>query len=229
MTCFNPCPTISPTKSKTHARNLKLCSLTAFGAAKIVVVETARGLVCSRLEKRHDLLSVAESQPFRKLCLLISCRSFDLFDLSKDCYALLLSLSSVRHHPNFTMRLAPILLLLPALAVAEDQKPFIDIAKGWFEQVKSYIPTAVPSISPLDAGASVVAANKVEKININNYKRKLGPSPDGPTEWLIMVSGKNESCFGGCDSVNLKWNVSALLHAQACDSVTCDGPRLMTC
>jgi hypothetical protein len=44
-----------------------------------------------------------------------------------------------------------------------------------------------------------------------------------------MVSGKNESCFGGCDSVDLKWNVSALLHAQACDSVTRDGPRLMTC
>lgn len=165
-------------------------------------------LVCSRLEKRHGLLSVAESKPFRKLCFLISCRSFDLFDLSKDCYTLLLPLSSLRHHPNFTMRLASILLLLPALAVADDQKPFIDIAKGWFEQAKSYIPTAVPSISPLDAGASVVAANKVEKININNYKRKLGPSPDGPTEWLIMVSGKNESCFGGCDSVNLKWNVS---------------------
>lgn len=158
-----------------------------------------------------------------------SCRSFDLFDLSKDCYALPLPLSSLRHHPNFTMRLAPILLLLPALAVAEDQKPFIDIAKSWFEQAKSYIPTAVPSISPLDGGASVIAANKVEKININNYKRKLGPSPDGPTEWLIMVSGKNESCFGGCDSVNLKWNVSTPLHAQACDSVTRDGPRLMTC
>jgi hypothetical protein len=118
------------------------------------------------------------------------------------------------------MRLATILLLLPALAVAEDQKPLIDIAKGWFEQAKSYIPTAVPSISPVDAGAAVVAANKVEKININNYKRKLGPSPDGPTEWLIMVSGKNESCFGGCDSANLKWNVSALSCARVCDSVT---------
>ena len=120
------------------------------------------------------------------------------------------------------MRLAAILLLLPALAVAEDQKPLIDIAKGWFEQAKSYIPTAVPTISPVDAGASVVAANKVEKININNYKRKLGPSSDGPTEWLIMVSGKNESCFGGCDSVDLKWNVSALLQPWACDSVTRD-------
>jgi hypothetical protein len=110
------------------------------------------------------------------------------------------------------MRLAPILLLLPAFAVAEDQKPLLDIAKGWFEQVKAYIPTAVPSISSIGAGASVVAANKVEKININNYKRKLSPSPDGPTEWMIMVSGKNESCFGGCDPANLKWNVSDLRY-----------------
>jgi hypothetical protein len=39
-------------------------------------------LVCSRLEKRHGLLSVAKSQPFRKLCL-ISCRSLDIFDLFK--------------------------------------------------------------------------------------------------------------------------------------------------
>jgi hypothetical protein len=109
------------------------------------------------------------------------------------------------------MRLAPLLLLLPVLTVAEDQKAFLDIAKGWFEQAKSYIPAVVPSVSPIDAGASVVAANKVEKININNYKRKLAPSPDGPTEWMIMVTGKNESCFGGCDSANLKWNVNALL------------------
>lgn len=108
------------------------------------------------------------------------------------------------------MRLASILVLLPAIAVAADQKPLLDIAKGWFEQAKAYIPTAVPSVSPIDAGASVVAANKVEKININNYQRKLSPSPDGPTEWMIMVTGKNESCFGGCEPANLKWNVSAL-------------------
>ena len=110
------------------------------------------------------------------------------------------------------MRFAPILLLLPALAVAEGQKPLLDIAKGWFEQAKAYIPAAVPSVSPIDAGASVVAANKVEKFNINNYKRKLAPSPDGPTEWMVMVTGKNESCFGGCDTVNLKWNVSTPLY-----------------
>ena len=111
------------------------------------------------------------------------------------------------------MRLAPILLLLPTLAVADEQKPFLDVAKGWFEQAKSYIPTGIPSVSPIDAGASVVAANNVEKININNYKRKFAPSPDGPTDWIIMVTGKNESCFGGCEPANLKWNVSALLRS----------------
>ena len=108
------------------------------------------------------------------------------------------------------MRLAPILFLLPAFAAAEDQRPLLDIARGWLEQAKAYVPIAVPPVSPIDAGASVVAASKVEKITLHNYKRKLSPSPHGPTEWMIMITSKNESCFGGCDPANLKWNVCVL-------------------
>lgn len=109
------------------------------------------------------------------------------------------------------MRFSSAILLLPALAAADTQKPFLenlqDIAMGYYEQAKSYIPSAeIPS--PIDAGASYVAAANVEKFNINNYKRKLAPSPDGPTEWMIMVTGKNESCWGGCEPANLIWNVS---------------------
>ncbi len=77
---------------------------------------------------------------------------------------------------------------------------------------------------PIDAGASVVAANKVEKFNINNFKRKLAPSSDGPEEWMIFVTGKNESCWGGCDQANLAWNVSTrrnslrpVRHNEMCD------------
>jgi len=138
------------------------------------------------------------------------------------------------------MRLSPILLLLPALAVAEDQKSFLDIAKGWFEQAKAYVPAAVPtalssalpSISPIDAGASAVAASKVEKININNYKRKLAPRPEGPTEWMVMVTGKNETCLGGCESANLRWNesvplLSAIANPPHLGYLDCDKEQIL--
>jgi hypothetical protein len=61
-----------PRKIKNTRKEFEVVFFEHGAAAKSAssVVETARGLVCSRLEKRHDLLSVAESQPFRKLCLL---------------------------------------------------------------------------------------------------------------------------------------------------------------
>jgi len=127
------------------------------------------------------------------------------------------------------MRIAPVLLALPALAVA-DQIPLFEKAAGWFQQAtesaKAYIPSVVPA-GPIDAGASVVAASKVEKFNINNYKRKLAPSPEGPEEWMIFVTGKNESCWGGCETANLAWNESiplltALPHGPRLGLLDCD-------
>lgn len=128
--------------------------------------------------------------------------------LRESSSRLLRQLTKMRFSP------AAVLLALPALTVADSQLPLFEQAQEWFasatEQVKGYLPSGVPGavVSPIDAGASYVAGKNVEKFNINNFQRKLAPSQDGPTEWLIFVTGKNESCWGGCESANLAWNVS---------------------
>jgi hypothetical protein len=108
------------------------------------------------------------------------------------------------------MRLSPILLLLPALAIAENQKPLKDKAAGWFEKAKSYIPSAALP-SPIDAGASKVAGLVVEKITTKNWRRKLLPVTSdpskGPEEWMILFSG-NKSCYGRCQGVDQAFNAS---------------------
>src|SRR5256885_12388865 len=95
---------------------------------------------------RPDLLRAGETPQFT--CTSASCISRFLIAPSilyfREDYRVLLSpSSSLKRLRNFTMRLAIVLLLLPSLTVAEDQKPLLDIAKGWFEQAKAYIPTAV--------------------------------------------------------------------------------------
>ena len=108
-----------------------------------------------------------------------------------------------------TMRAFTLLLALPALTLAADQVPLMDQASAWFEKAKSYIPSAPLKDTVIDAGASAVAASRVEKITLQNYRRKLAPSMDGPLDWIVIVSsGNNASCFGGCESVNRLWNVS---------------------
>ena len=109
------------------------------------------------------------------------------------------------------MRLSCVLLSLFALlAAAERQNPLSEKAAGWLDKVKSYIPSG--TASPVDAGASVVAEKQVERINNHNWERKLAPSPDGPIEWMILISGGNSSCYGRCEPVDAAWNVS-LLHS----------------
>ena len=115
------------------------------------------------------------------------------------------------------MRLLPLLTLLPALALAEPpyQKVF-DAVKGKLdnavEGLKNAIPENIPDI--MDTGASKVAAEKVQRINIRNFQRKLAPKLDSEEEWMIYFTGGNKTCFGRCTSVDVKWNVrlpSALL------------------
>ncbi len=111
----------------------------------------------------------------------------------------------------------PLLALLPAatLTLTDDaQVPLKDRAFGWFDKAKSYIPS-IPIPDPIDAGASEVAARKVERINIRNWQRKLAPKPDGEEEWMVYVTGGNKSCFGRCTGVDAVWNVrSSLSLAQ---------------
>jgi hypothetical protein len=112
------------------------------------------------------------------------------------------------------MRLSPILLLLPALAAAQDQKPLKDKAAGWFDKAKSYIPSAALP-SPIDAGVSKVAGLAVEKITGKNWRRKMLPATGdpskGPQEWMILFSG-NTSCYGRCQQADQAFNVSFRLN-----------------
>ena len=103
--------------------------------------------------------------------------------------------------------------LLFGAALAQDaQAPLKDKAQAWFDKAKAYIPSAAPSIpNPIDAGASAVAADKVQKVNIRNYQRILAPKLDGEEEWLIYTTGGNKSCFGRCGKADLAWNVSTSL------------------
>lgn len=104
------------------------------------------------------------------------------------------------------MRFSAVLLL--PLLVSADQVPLRDIAAGWFEKAKSYIPSPhVPD--PIDAGAAKVADKVVERINVRNWERKLAPKPDTEEEWLVYFTGGNKTCWGRCGHVDSKWNVSS--------------------
>jgi hypothetical protein len=109
--------------------------------------------------------------------------------------------------PIFKMRLTllPILALLPTALLADDQIPLIERVAGWFDKAKAYIPSAIPN--PIDAGASAVAAKKVERINIRNYQRMLAAKPEGEEEWMVYVTGGNKTCSGRCGRIDLLWNV----------------------
>lgn len=111
------------------------------------------------------------------------------------------------------MRLPTFSLLLPLvpLALADNYPPYqrlFDNVKDRFDRIKEFIPSNIPD--PLDAGASLVAGQKVERINIRNFQRKLSPKLDGEEEWMIYFTGGNKSCFGRCGPVDLVWNVSCI-------------------
>jgi len=111
-----------------------------------------------------------------------------------------------------------------AVDVAATVSAAKDEAAGWYDKAKAYIPTAVAS--PGHAAASAVAAKQVTKININNWERKLVPSPDGPTDWMVLTTG-NKSCYGMCEQTNRAWNQSIPLLSAYPDSpnlatINCD-------
>lgn len=118
-------------------------------------------------------------------------------------------------YSSITMQLLPFLLLLPALAVADTQKPLMEKAAGWFGKAKSYIPSAVVPPSPIDAGVSKVAELVVENITSQNWKEKLlpvdGDPSNGPKQWMVMFSG-NKSCYGRCEQADKAFNASHLKH-----------------
>lgn len=109
------------------------------------------------------------------------------------------------------MRVSALITLLPALVAAqESQFGFMDQAKGWFDQVKSFIPQAASVAEPAQQAVhhttSKVPEQAVTYLNIKNYKDVLEPSTQ-PQEWLLFFTGGNKTCFGRCLRAEHAFNV----------------------
>ncbi|KAK5088214.1 hypothetical protein LTR05_002431 [Lithohypha guttulata] len=104
--------------------------------------------------------------------------------------------------------------LLCSTALGQNaQVPLKDIAQGWFDKAKSYIPSTDSIPDPIEAGAAAIAGQQVQKVNIRNFERLLAPKSEGPEEWLIYTTGGNKTCFGRCGNADLAWNESVPILA----------------
>jgi hypothetical protein len=123
------------------------------------------------------------------------------------------------------MRTTPFVAALPALASAQ-QIPFLDQIKGFFSQASSSISSAVPSApasinipNPVASGAAKVAAAKVDRVTLDNYKTVLqaggATASPGIEEWMLFITGANLTCFGMCERAETAWNESTALLAAS--------------
>ncbi|OKL60262.1 hypothetical protein UA08_04789 [Talaromyces atroroseus] len=115
------------------------------------------------------------------------------------------------------MRFSSLIALLPVLVAAQDQQyAFNDQVKGWFDQVKSFIPQAPVAPESVQQTAQKSTAKIAEKtttqITFNNWKDVLEPSTE-PQEWLIFLTGGNKTCFGRCLRAEHAYNDSLALFA----------------
>jgi len=123
-----------------------------------------------------------------------------------------------------------LLLLLPALAAADQQSPLGEFGESvqanvqaWFSKLQSFIPSApsaAPSASaPFEAGAAKVAERKVTPLTLENWRSTLTPSvsatTEGPEEWMVFITGGNKTCYGMCGPVEAAWNESVALLSAA--------------
>lgn len=100
------------------------------------------------------------------------------------------------------MRLLP-LLALSGTALAQ-QPGMLDKLQAWAFNFKDQILATLPN--PIDAGASAVAANVVQPLNMNNWQTHLWPK-ETPEEWMVYITGGNKTCFGRCGHADKTWNV----------------------
>jgi len=105
-----------------------------------------------------------------------------------------------------------LVVVLPALALAQEQVPLADKIKGWINRAQSYISSAVPSVpSPMDAGAAKVAEHVEHVLTLDNWKSVLVANPSstaaGPEDWMIYITGGNKTCYGVCGNATKAWNV----------------------
>ncbi|EER24914.1 hypothetical protein D8B26_007487 [Coccidioides posadasii str. Silveira] len=119
------------------------------------------------------------------------------------------------------MRLSSTLVLLPALAAAQNQFPFAEQLQGLIEKAKSFLPTAPAVATPPEQSAAppVVPKRKkdVASVKLSNWQSLLAPVPADASqearEWLVYVTGGNKTCFGRCGPADKAWNESIPLFA----------------
>lgn len=123
------------------------------------------------------------------------------------------------------MRVSSLVMLLPAVAVAQEQIPLMDQVQGqvqgWLEKAKSFLPSeqVAPaaeqqgSEEAASAGSTpenkIVAEKEVVPLTLSNWESILVASEeDGPQEWLVFITGGNKTCFGRCGPAEKAFNVS---------------------
>ncbi|KAJ5955532.1 hypothetical protein N7501_009811 [Penicillium viridicatum] len=110
------------------------------------------------------------------------------------------------------MRFTSLVTLLPALAMAQEQVPLADRVQGWFNQVKSYVPTAAPVAAPIEKLAQKVTEKSVTHVSMDNWQSILSPGPKAE-DWLIYTTGGNKTCFGRCGTADKAFKESVLLFS----------------
>lgn len=124
------------------------------------------------------------------------------------------------------MHTSSLLLALPALASAQQQIPFLDNVKSWFNQATASLASAVPSPpaasdipDPVASGAAVIADLKMEKLTLENWHDILKPgaatASPGIEEWMVFVTGGNKTCLGRCGRFDKAINESVPLLAAS--------------
>ncbi|KAH6622776.1 hypothetical protein F5144DRAFT_581442 [Chaetomium tenue] len=120
------------------------------------------------------------------------------------------------------------LLALPVLASAAES-PF-EQYKAKFQNFISNFGAAAPSADKADAPAAavtsatgkaktkkVVEPKKISTLTLENWKDTLyepvQPDATNPEEWLVLLTGRNKTCFGRCDRVEAAFTEAALPFA----------------
>ncbi|KAK2768502.1 hypothetical protein FQN54_000357 [Arachnomyces sp. PD_36] len=147
------------------------------------------------------------------------------------------------------MRVSTLLMLLPAIAAAQEQVPLMDQVQGqvqgWLEKAKAFLPSqpAAP-VAEQQAGEEAPAAastpdNKavaekpVVPLTLANWESTLSASEEeGPQEWLVFITGGNKTCFGRCGVAEKAFNESVNLFAADATSpnlgyVNCEKEQIL--
>jgi len=114
-------------------------------------------------------------------------------------------------------------LALPLLAAAQGPLEQFEQYKAQFQNFLSNFgakaPTEAPSAKthPVQAAEAAIGATQVEVLTLSNWKDTLyGPvkaDSTTPTEWWVLISGGNKTCFGHCEKIEKAFNASAARFA----------------